>query len=58
MGTQTVWIVAGGAVLLILISIILAAALARSGRKRKDEAAYEAYTAERKAALREAEAEQ
>ena len=59
MGTQTVLIVAGGAVLLILISLILAAALARSGRKRsEDEAAYEAYTAERKAALREAEAEQ
>ncbi|MBR5345146.1 MAG: hypothetical protein IK127_04910 [Clostridia bacterium] len=59
MGTQTVLIVAGGAVLLILISLILAATLARSGRKRsEDEAAYEAYTAERKAALREAEAEQ
>ena len=59
MGTETVLIVGGSALLLILVSVILAAVLAKTGRKRKeDDAAYEAYTAERKAALREAEEEQ
>ena len=59
MGTETVLIVGGSALLLIVVSVILAAILAKTGRKRKeDDAAYEAYTAERKAALREAEAEQ
>ena len=59
MGTETVLIVGGSALLLILVSVILSAVLAKTGRKRKeDDAAYEAYTAERKAALREAEEEQ
>lgn len=53
------WMIAGGAVLLILILIILAIALNRSGRKHRDrEAAYERYKAERKAALVSAEADQ
>ncbi len=59
MNETTTWIIAGSAVLLVLLTIVLAAVLNRSGkRKREREEAYRKYRDDRNAALAEAEAEQ